>query len=451
MYKTSKYTTKTAWIKVKLSLPTLNPPSKRLKSCYFNGYSYTNLTLSIYNIDDKKVNQTIDTSSHPLDPYISNNMNSGKSSNLDAFVVYPNGDAYEGFIRGKKRNGYGKMAYSMDNDPEVLSYEGEWVKDQRSGFGVQKYADGSTFEGTWHHNLQTDGTITWKDGSYYKGGFSGNHLQGEGTLVTKTEILKGAWKRSKLEGQGERVLVNDGSRYVGKWVKGKLTGHGEYVSESEHYTGHYFNNLEHGSGKKVYQDGTEYTGKWKDGLPHGFGKLTHPNGTYYKGHFLNGDRHGQGTFESQDEKYSGQFEYDLYHGDGKLKVHQKFEYKGSFSEGQFHGQGYLHLVDNIIYNGMWENGKKNGKGELRVVISADENATSNKYFYETYNGMFQNDMFNGQGKYQHADGSYYEGNFLNNERHGQGQLTTPDGKVYVGTFDNQTMTDKKGKVYKLGS
>ena len=105
------------------------------------------------------------------------------------------------------------------------------------------------FEGTWHNDKQTDGKITWSDGSYYKGGFYGSYLQGEGILVSKSEILKGSWKRSKLHGPGERILVHDGSKYVGKWVNGRLTGHGEYRSEEEHYVGHYFNNLEHGSGK----------------------------------------------------------------------------------------------------------------------------------------------------------------------------------------------------------
>lgn len=159
-----------------------------------------------------------------------------------------------------------------------MEYEGEWKLDQRDGYGVQKWADGSVYEGVWQNDKQVDGIITWKDKSYYKGQFFGNYFQGEGILVTADELIRGTWKKSKLDGQGERILLADNSRYVGKWVQGKLTGHGEFVSKDENYVGHFFNNLEHGSGKKTYSDGTEYTGKWRHGLPHGYGKHINPDG-----------------------------------------------------------------------------------------------------------------------------------------------------------------------------
>jgi hypothetical protein len=114
---------------------------------------------------------------------------------------------------------------------------------------VQRYADGSIYEGVWEKDKQIDGTMNWPDKSYYKGEFYGNFFQGEGILVTKDEIIRGNWKKSKLDGQGERILLHNSSRYIGKWVQGKLTGHGEYRSKDEIYVGHFFNNMEHGSGK----------------------------------------------------------------------------------------------------------------------------------------------------------------------------------------------------------
>lgn len=93
-------------------------------------------------------------------------------------------------------------------------------------------------------------------------------------------------------------MLSDNSTYIGKWVQGKLTGHGEYHGPEETYVGHFFNNLEHGSGKKVYKDGTEYTGKWKSGLPHGYGKHSFPDGSIYKGHYSEGFKHGNGTLET---------------------------------------------------------------------------------------------------------------------------------------------------------
>jgi len=172
----------------------------------------------------------------------------------------------------------------------------------RDGYGVQRYADGSLYEGVWQYDKQIDGTMTWPDKSYYKGHFSGNFFQGEGTLITKEEIIRGTWKKSKLDGQGERIMLDGSSRYMGKWVQGKLTGHGEFHNQHENYVGHFFNNLEHGTGKKIYSDGTEYEGKWNQGLAEGFGKIVYPDGSYYRGQFLEGMKHGKGTHESNQFK-----------------------------------------------------------------------------------------------------------------------------------------------------
>ena len=119
----------------------------------------------------------------------------------------------------------------------------------RDGYGVQKWVGVGVFEGIWKDDLQHEGTMTWEDKSYYKGQFMGDFLQGQGTLVTKEEIIRGEWKKSLLNGQGERILLIDDSKYVGKWIQGKLTGHGEFTSPTEKYVGHFSNNLENGNGK----------------------------------------------------------------------------------------------------------------------------------------------------------------------------------------------------------
>ena len=63
------------------------------------------------------------------------------SDENQAYVVYPNGDVYEGAFKHKRRNGYGIMTYSSlnnnGNQNEVITYEGEWKNDLRHGYGVQ--------------------------------------------------------------------------------------------------------------------------------------------------------------------------------------------------------------------------------------------------------------------------------------------------------------------------
>lgn len=184
--------------------------------------------------------------------------------------------------------------------------------------------------------------MTWDDKSYYKGQFYGDFFHGSGTLVTPDEIIRGEWKKSKLNGQGERILLADDSRYSGKWIQGKLTGPGEFHSPSETYIGHFSNNLEHGTGKKVFSDGTIYDGKWQNGLPHGFGKHTYPDQSIYKGNYEEGFRQGQGTYECKEYRYSGGWQNDKYHGRGH----------------------YRSTVYNIEYDGEFDNGIKTGFGKL---------------------------------------------------------------------------------------
>jgi hypothetical protein len=43
----------------------------------------------------------------------------------------------------------------------VLSYEGDWKDDMRDGFGIQVYADGRRYEGTWARNAYHGEGILW--------------------------------------------------------------------------------------------------------------------------------------------------------------------------------------------------------------------------------------------------------------------------------------------------
>ena len=125
---------------------------------------------------------TLSEASHPMEGVPKRKKKTGPR---DAVIVYNSGDTYEGFV-DKGRN--------------------------REGYGVMKWMDGSVFEGFWKDDKQVQGTLVWKDKSYYEGEFHGDFFNGEGVLVTKQEIIRGTWKKSKLEGQGERILLEDNSK-----------------------------------------------------------------------------------------------------------------------------------------------------------------------------------------------------------------------------------------------
>ena len=67
--------------------------------------------------------------------------------------------------------------------------------------------------------------------------------------------------------------------------------------------------------------------------------------------------------------------------------------------------------DGGVYEGNWEEGKRNGKG---------------KHTYSngnTYDGDWKNDKRNGKGKSTYPSGAVYEGDFKDDKRNGKGKYT----------------------------
>ena len=77
-----------------------------------------------------------------------------------------------------------------------------------------------------------------------------------------------------------------------------------------------------------------------------------------------------------------------------------------------------------VYDGEWENGKRQGKGTLTTSDGLN------------YVGDFADDKFNGKGTLNTPDGSTYVGDFVNYMFHGKGILNSPDGSTYIGDFVN---------------
>lgn len=101
---------------------------------------------------------------------------------------------------------------------------------QRHGFGTLTYPDGSSFKGTWSEGLpEGHGELTRR--------------RGDGSLG-----YVGEWHRGKRHGYGTQRWA-DGAEYIGEW-------------RSDHMDGH---------GKHSYGSGAVYEGEWKGGVRHGVG------------------------------------------------------------------------------------------------------------------------------------------------------------------------------------
>ena len=116
--------------------------------------------------------------------------------------IWPDGSKYEGYWKENKANGKGRLIHA---DGDV--YEGDWVDDKAHGIGKYSHMDGAEYIGDWVEDKQNGkGTETWPDGAKYEGDYVDGKKDGKGKFM---------WA--------------DNSSYNGEFKDNNIQGHGEYV------------------------------------------------------------------------------------------------------------------------------------------------------------------------------------------------------------------------------
>ena len=181
-----------------------------------------------------------------------------------------------------------------------------------------------------------------------------------------------------------------------------------------------------------FPDGTIYVGEIKDNQITGTGKYYFPTGTIYSGELLNGLRHGFGKFESPNEEiiYEGNWKDGLKNGQGIMKKKGSI-YEGNWKDGFIDGKGKLTWKSKNIYKGDFSKGKINGDG---YMIWFNEN--------KKYSGQWENNIQNGYGVqiWYETKGEHkylfnrYIGEWKNGKRNGYGIFYYSNGSKYEGTW-----------------
>lgn len=90
----------------------------------------------------------------------------------------------------------GKKATS----PNGSTYDGDWLNDQRHGYGVWSRTDGTRYAGQWENDKpHGEGTIFFADGTVYTGQWEEGKRNGPGTLTYPDgRKVSGNWAANKL-------------------------------------------------------------------------------------------------------------------------------------------------------------------------------------------------------------------------------------------------------------
>ncbi len=159
-------------------------------------------------------------------------------------------------------------------------------------FGIVR--DDSPYSGVLHFSDSTKAkisgkkdTVSYSNGTIYKG--------------TLKDLLP----------HGEGILENSLGIYYGNFDSGLLSGIGECdYADGSYYKGDFIGGVPHGNGKMLYADGSNYEGQFDNGEIQGVGLFIYTNGDYYQGEFYAGMRHGNGFYHwASGDSFNGEFSY----------------------------------------------------------------------------------------------------------------------------------------------
>lgn len=140
------------------------------------------------------------------------------------------------------------------------------------------------------------GPYKFEDGATYQGQFSKGQRHGFGTQIWPDgSIYEGYWQGDKCNGKG-RLINAEGHVYFGDWVNDKAEGKGTFKhTDGTTYVGDWKNDVQSGVGKETWNDGSVYEGMYLDSLKHGHGVFKWADGSMYEGEFFKNDISGNGN------------------------------------------------------------------------------------------------------------------------------------------------------------
>lgn len=265
------------------------------------------------------------------------------------------GANYTGLRIDGKLNGIGKR-----ESASAVSF-GQFTNGQFNGWGTSVYSDGSFYKGTYANDHLEGYGIYYResDGTRHIGQYSGGGRNGYGVSLDEDGNVDYAGIREsgfpKEDSQIEDWTAESGNRYLG------------FTNEDGHMEG---------TGICIYTDGEIFVGNFEDGERKGTGIYYWPyTETCYVGEF-DGGKQGTGTiFFANGDCYYGEFQEDAITGYGAYFWEDGRILWGGWEDGLKEGAGIFYRKDGTCVKGIWKEDKRDGvaiekgtDGSLEAVV-----------------------------------------------------------------------------------
>jgi hypothetical protein len=285
--------------------------------------------------------------------------------------IYQDSSFFEGGVdKTMREHGWGIKVYNFRNQESIKKYEGEFYNGLTMGWATITWSDGSIYRGKWNqfgpedvgelnlNNCKDAAYISNCPGArYYSGHYEKFLKDGYGRCYDKNHrlIYEGNFKKDKPYGTSYPNFFP---------IEKSIDSSFKKYSSGEFYFGQLLNNFRNGYGTLIYKNKSTIESEWLKNKPYGWGE------------YIN---------EEKNMKFEGEWNDFYPNGWGRLMIKEKGEYIIVY-EGQFKSQNisdkiefirngfgfsFTNLglefnccVNSMIHVGNWKNGKIDGFGRM---------------------------------------------------------------------------------------
>jgi hypothetical protein len=175
-------------------------------------------------------------------------------------------------------------------------------------------------------------------------------------------------------------------------------------------------NLRHGYGIMICNNGNRYEGKLEKGMFEGKGSILYPNGNRFVGMFKNGYREGKGCiyYPNGSLRFDGEFRKGFMEGKGVRICEDGSRYEGTLYRDQFVGDGVIYYSNGNLWEGNFKNGIRSGEGCIWYSNG------------DILQGEFKNGLIDGQATIYYSNGDSSVGEYKNGQFCGKIGISYPN-------------------------